>query len=159
LRKRSSLIASEVVKIRRPAVKEFGRHWPPLSGRSTSHARRWRPLSVFVSEPRGGERWSAERLFNLTGEHGDERVIAAPLRRHEQIGEALPLLVPLIFLRQADEELLSEAEERLADRTVFTLDAKKWDAFVAALDAPPRRHTRLERLFREHSVFDPKSEP
>jgi uncharacterized protein (DUF1778 family) len=53
---------------------------------------------------------------------------------------------------------LSEAEERLADRHVFTLDSKKWDAFVAALDAPPRRHQRLERLFREPSVFDPKSE-
>src|ERR1700720_2062478 len=54
---------------------------------------------------------------------------------------------------------LSEAEERLADRRIFTLDAKGWDAFVAALDAPPRRHARLERLFREPSVFDPKSEP
>jgi uncharacterized protein (DUF1778 family) len=57
------------------------------------------------------------------------------------------------------ETALSEAEERLADRAVFTLDAKKWDAFVAALEAPTRRHTRLERLFREPSVFDPKSEP
>jgi uncharacterized protein (DUF1778 family) len=54
---------------------------------------------------------------------------------------------------------LSEAEERLADRKVFALDSKKWDAFLAALDAPPRRHERLERLFREPSVFDPKSEP
>jgi uncharacterized protein (DUF1778 family) len=54
---------------------------------------------------------------------------------------------------------LSEAEARLADRRVFTLDAKSWHAFVAALDAPPRRHPRLERLFREPSVFDPKSEP
>jgi uncharacterized protein (DUF1778 family) len=43
---------------------------------------------------------------------------------------------------------LSEAEERLADRCVFTLDRKRWDAFIAALDAPPRRHPRLERLFR-----------
>ena len=54
---------------------------------------------------------------------------------------------------------LSEAEERLADRRVFTLGGKNWDAFVAALDAPPRRHARLERLFREPSVLDPKSEP
>ena len=54
---------------------------------------------------------------------------------------------------------LSEAEERLADRRVFTLDGKRWDTFVAALDAPPRRQARLERLFREPSVFDPKSEP
>jgi uncharacterized protein (DUF1778 family) len=54
---------------------------------------------------------------------------------------------------------LSEAEERLADRRVFMLDGKKWDDFMAALDAPPRRHARLERLFSEPSVFDPKSEP
>lgn len=54
------------------------------------------------------------------------------------------------------ETALSEAEERLADRRIFTLDAEQWDTFVAALDAPPRRHPRLERLFREPSVFDPK---
>ena len=54
---------------------------------------------------------------------------------------------------------LSKAEERLADRRVFMLNAKSWDAFVAALDAPPRRHARLEQLFREPSVFDPTSEP
>jgi uncharacterized protein (DUF1778 family) len=56
------------------------------------------------------------------------------------------------------ETALNEASERLADRSVFTLDDKKWDAFIAALDAPPRRHARLERLFREPSVFD-KAEP
>ena len=55
------------------------------------------------------------------------------------------------------ETALTEAEERLADRRIFVLDPKKWNAFVAALDAPPRRHSRLERLFREPSVFDPKS--
>lgn len=53
---------------------------------------------------------------------------------------------------------LREADERLADRRVFTLDRKNWDAFVAALDAPPRRQPRLERLFSEPSVFDLKSE-
>ena len=53
------------------------------------------------------------------------------------------------------ESALSEAEERLADRRVFTLEANGWDNLVAALDAPPRRHARLERLFREPSVFDP----
>ena len=54
---------------------------------------------------------------------------------------------------------LNAAEERLPDRRVFTLDAKGWDAFITALDAPPRRHARLERLFREPSVFDPAREP
>jgi uncharacterized protein (DUF1778 family) len=53
---------------------------------------------------------------------------------------------------------LSEAEERLADRCIFMLDAESWHAFVAALDASPRRHSRLERLFRCPSVFNPKSE-
>jgi uncharacterized protein (DUF1778 family) len=53
---------------------------------------------------------------------------------------------------------LREAEERLADRRIFTLDGKRWDSFIAALDAPPRRHPRLERLFREPSVFDAKTE-
>lgn len=56
------------------------------------------------------------------------------------------------------DSALSVAEERLADRRVFALGAKSWDAFIAALDAPPRRHARLERLFREPSVFDVKSE-
>ena len=52
------------------------------------------------------------------------------------------------------ETALSEAEERLADRKVFTLDEKKWADFIAALDAPPQHKPRLERLFREPSVFD-----
>jgi uncharacterized protein (DUF1778 family) len=54
------------------------------------------------------------------------------------------------------ETALSEAEERLADRRRFALDAERWRAFLAALDAPPRRHPRLQRLFREPSVFDPE---
>jgi uncharacterized protein (DUF1778 family) len=53
---------------------------------------------------------------------------------------------------------LSEAKPRNADCQVFMLDAKSWDASIAALDAPPRCHPRLERLFREPSVLDPKSE-
>lgn len=54
------------------------------------------------------------------------------------------------------DSALSEAEERLADRRVFTLDRKSWEAFIAALDAPPRRHPRLARLLGEPSVFDSK---
>ena len=57
------------------------------------------------------------------------------------------------------DSALAEAEEQLADRRVFRLDRKTWDAFVAALDAPPRRHPRLERLFSEPSVFDAKRRP
>ncbi len=54
------------------------------------------------------------------------------------------------------ETALREAEERLADRRLFPLDAERWRAFLAALDAPPRRLPRLQRLFREPSAFDPE---
>ena len=56
------------------------------------------------------------------------------------------------------ESALAEAEERLADRRIFALTSKSWEAFITALDAPPRRHARLERLFSESSVFDSKNE-
>ncbi|RBP09048.1 uncharacterized protein (DUF1778 family) [Roseiarcus fermentans] len=55
------------------------------------------------------------------------------------------------------ESALSEAEERLADRRIFSLDEDGWRRFVEALDAPPRRLPRLERLFREPSLFDPQT--
>lgn len=52
------------------------------------------------------------------------------------------------------DSALREAEERLADRRVFTLGEADWTSFVAALDAPARPPERLHRLFREPSVFD-----
>jgi uncharacterized protein (DUF1778 family) len=44
--------------------------------------------------------------------------------------------------------------EGLAFWCVFSLDRSRCDAFVAAFEATPRRHPRLERLFNEPSVFD-----
>jgi uncharacterized protein (DUF1778 family) len=52
------------------------------------------------------------------------------------------------------ESALVRAEETLADRTRFGLDAERWEAFLQALDAPPRDLPRLERLFREPSVLE-----
>ena len=52
------------------------------------------------------------------------------------------------------ESALARAEETLADRRQFGLDAEQWAAFMAALDAPPRELPRLQRLFRERSVFE-----
>lgn len=54
------------------------------------------------------------------------------------------------------ESALAQAEETLADRQHFGLDAKSWEAFLAALDAPPRPVHRLQRLFSEPSVFEQK---
>jgi uncharacterized protein (DUF1778 family) len=52
------------------------------------------------------------------------------------------------------ESALLRAEERLADRRHFSLDAKAWAEFMKALDAPPRDHPRLKRLLTEPSIFD-----
>ena len=58
------------------------------------------------------------------------------------------------------ESALSRAEETLADRRFFGLDAEHWEAFMMALDAPPRPLPRLERLFSEPSIFeDPDVQP
>jgi uncharacterized protein (DUF1778 family) len=52
------------------------------------------------------------------------------------------------------ESALARAEETLADRRHFGLNAEQWTAFMAALDAPPRRHARLERLLQEPSILE-----
>ncbi|WP_292134293.1 DUF1778 domain-containing protein [Mesorhizobium sp.] len=51
------------------------------------------------------------------------------------------------------ESALGRAEETLADRHSFSLDAEKWAAFMAALDAPTRDLPRLKRLLSEPSIF------
>ncbi len=52
------------------------------------------------------------------------------------------------------ESAMARAEETLADRTRFPLNAERWKAFLEMLDAPPRDVPRLKRLFRERSVFE-----
>ena len=42
-----------------------------------------------------------------------------------------------------------------ADRRHFALDTPHWEAFVAALDAPPRQHPRMQRLLQERQGSDP----
>ena len=48
----------------------------------------------------------------------------------------------------------SRADETLANRQPFRLDCDQWKAFMAALDAPPRHHPRMERLLKEPSIFE-----
>lgn len=50
------------------------------------------------------------------------------------------------------ESDLASAVETLADRQSFQLDEQRWEAFVAALDAPTQLHPRLARLLQEPSV-------
>jgi uncharacterized protein (DUF1778 family) len=52
------------------------------------------------------------------------------------------------------ESALTRAEETLSERRVFGLDAEKWAAFQAALDAPARPLPRLQALLDEPGFFD-----
>ena len=52
------------------------------------------------------------------------------------------------------ESALARADTVLAERQVFRLDAERWKAFQAALDAPPQPRPRLSRLLNEPSIAD-----
>lgn len=52
------------------------------------------------------------------------------------------------------ESALARADTVLADRHVFKLDAQRWNAFMAALDAHPKPRPRLARLLTEPSTLD-----
>ena len=49
---------------------------------------------------------------------------------------------------------LTEAAELRANQRLFVLDDAQWQAFTAALDAPPKSRPRLEALLREPGGFD-----
>jgi uncharacterized protein (DUF1778 family) len=53
------------------------------------------------------------------------------------------------------ESALARAGETLAERQHFGLNAKQWQMFMAALDAPVRTLPRAERLLKEPGIFDP----
>lgn len=52
------------------------------------------------------------------------------------------------------ESALSRAAETLPDRRRFELDADRWEAFQAALDAPPRPLARLKTLLTKPSILE-----
>ena len=52
------------------------------------------------------------------------------------------------------ESALDSASTVLAERSHLGLNAEQWEDFMAALDAPPRRHPRMERLLNEPSILD-----
>jgi uncharacterized protein (DUF1778 family) len=49
---------------------------------------------------------------------------------------------------------LAAAAEALADRREFQLDAAKWKAFTAALDAPFKPKPRLQKLLGSRSAIE-----
>ena len=55
------------------------------------------------------------------------------------------------------ESALTEAAEVLADRRMFFLSEKQWQAFMAALDAPTEPMPRLKKLLQEPSILERQS--
>lgn len=49
---------------------------------------------------------------------------------------------------------LAAAAETLADRREFSLNARQYDAFVAALEAPAKPRPRLERLLKTPNALE-----
>jgi uncharacterized protein (DUF1778 family) len=52
------------------------------------------------------------------------------------------------------EHAYNAAQEVLADQVHFELSPERWDAFCAALDAPPKEIPALRGLLAEKSIFD-----
>jgi len=52
------------------------------------------------------------------------------------------------------ESTCTQAEIDLADQNHFVLPARAWDAFLKALDAPPKTPAGLKRLFSRGSVAE-----
>ena len=49
---------------------------------------------------------------------------------------------------------LNAALDTLADRRVFRLDEKRWDAFMAALAAPPQNNAKLRSLLTRKPIWE-----
>jgi len=48
----------------------------------------------------------------------------------------------------------SAAEDTLLDQRVFLLDSEQWQAFTAALDAPPQPNKRLAALLARRAIWE-----
>lgn len=84
----------------------------------------------------------SEKLDLRLTPQAKQRIVAA--------AEALNRSVSDFVLTSA----LERADEALAEQRTFILSPEKWEAFQAALDAPPRDIPRMRRLMQEPSIFE-----
>ena len=52
------------------------------------------------------------------------------------------------------DSALTAADEALLEQRRIVLGAKDWEAFLKALDEPPKPNERLKRLFSKPNPFD-----
>lgn len=96
------------------------------------------------------------------GEIGDitmtsKRTDRIDLRVHPDAKEALQAAAALRHKSVSEfilDSALGAADEILADRRYFGLNAEQWQAFQAALDTPPKSLPRIKRLMQEPGIFD-----
>ncbi len=81
--------------------------------------------------------------FSIRASAGQKKVIAQAARIRETTMSEFVL-----------EQALLAAQQTLADQSQFTLPKKQWEAFCAALDAPPISVPALGRLLTQPGVFD-----
>lgn len=74
----------------------------------------------------------------------DERALIAKAAKAER-------LEPSAYVRKS---LVKQAEMDLADRIEFLIPQKDMDSFLAALDRPVRKKTRLSNLLNKKSILD-----
>ena len=87
----------------------------------------------------------------------NKRTDRIDLRIYPEAKEALQAAASLRHKSVSEfvlESALGAADEVLANRRYFSLNAEQWAAFHAALDEPQRPLPRIERLIREPGIFD-----
>ena len=52
------------------------------------------------------------------------------------------------------EHAFTRRQEVLADQVHFSLSPERWEAFCAAIDAPPKVIPSLRKLLKKPGVFD-----
>ena len=84
----------------------------------------------------------SEKLDLRLSHQAKQRIVAAAEAENRTVSD--------FVLKSA----LDRADETLADRRVWKLNAEQWEKFQQALDAPPRFHAAMHRLLTEPSIFE-----
>jgi uncharacterized protein (DUF1778 family) len=99
-----------------------------------------------MSDDQNNRRWvmpqKNEKLDLRLTAHDKALLQVAARANHQSISD---------FVR---ESALRHAEETLPDRRRFYLNDEQWEAFQAALDAPPRYLPKVAKLFSEPSIVE-----
>ena len=106
--------------------------WPPNHCTDNGHTLYWDLLNF-----RGDIMLASSKTQRV-----DLRISAAAKQMIQAAAQAQDKTVSEFLLDSG----LASAAETLADRRLFILDNAQWNAFQAALDAPPRERPRLAHL-------------